>query len=85
MYGAWLLWVVGAATGITALEVLWLLRRRARWGLAANVMAGLCLMLALLNVLIDGPAWAVLLCLSLSGLAHLAYLRAAMRAETVHR
>lgn len=77
---AWLLWVVYAAIGITGLEVLWLLRTRSRWAIAANVLAGLCLMLALQNALTHGPAWVVLWWLSLSGVAHLAYLRTALGA-----
>ncbi len=74
-----LLWVVHAAIGITVLEVLWLLRRRACWDIAANVVAGLCLMLALRTALVEGAGWAVLLWLTLSGVAHLAYLRSALR------
>ena len=79
-----LLWVVYAAIGITLLEVLWLARQRSRWGVAANVLAGLCLMLALRTALVDGAAWAVVLWLSASGVVHLAYLRNALAPSAPH-
>lgn len=76
---AWGLWVVDGIIALTLLEGLalaWLHRRRGRGvaprEVAANLVSGLCLMLALRAALAGaGPAW-VLAALSASGAVHAA-------------
>lgn len=74
--------LVDVALAISVAELLWSLWRApsgvARRAVLANLAAGLGLMLGL-RLSLSGPsgptAWAVLLCLSVAGLAHLIDLR----------
>lgn len=60
------------AVAVEAVVLVWLLRRTSRlaFGVAANLAAGACLLLAVRSALLDDPWWSTALWIALSLPAH---------------